>query len=91
MAKRVVYSLMQMMAWSDRRRIATINSLSGFKSATLVGTSSPEHGDNLAVISSIVHLGANPPLMGMILRPPGDDSHTYHNLMSTKVCTFNHK
>jgi flavin reductase (DIM6/NTAB) family NADH-FMN oxidoreductase RutF len=28
--------------------------------------------------------------MGMVLRPPGDDAHTYKNLLATGQCTFNH-
>ena len=67
-----------------------VNSVSGFKSATLVGSADPEGVHNLSVVSSVVHLGSSPAQMGMVLRPPGDDAHTYKNLTATGQCTFNH-
>ena len=45
---------------------------------------------NLSVVSSVVHLGSNPAQMGMVLRPPGVDAHTYKNFKATGQCTFNH-
>lgn len=77
-------------SWPPRKRARTMNSLSGFKSATLVGTSSEEGAHNLSIVSSVVHLGSTPALMGMVLRPPGADSHTYRNLCATQQCTFSH-
>ena len=77
-------------AWPSRKRARTVNSLSGFKSATLVGSADPEGVHNLSVVSSVVHLGSSPAQMGMVLRPPGDDAHTYKNLLATGQCTFNH-
>ena len=53
---------------NKRFRTNFINALSGVKSANLVGTTGP-NGDNLAIISSVFHLGADPALMGMIMRP----------------------
>jgi flavin reductase (DIM6/NTAB) family NADH-FMN oxidoreductase RutF len=72
--------------------IKMINSLSGFKSANLVGTISKEGVTNAAMISSVVHLGANPPLMGFILRPNSKESprHTYLNILDTGFFTINH-
>lgn len=56
----------------------------------LVGTIS-EHGvTNCAIFNSILHIGANPPLMGFILRPTTTERHTYSNFKSTGVCTLNH-
>ena len=52
----------------QRYRANLINSLSGFKSAVLLGSSDGKT-NNLAIISSVVHVGANPPLLGMIMRP----------------------
>ena len=77
-------------AWPSRKRARTVNSLSGFKSATLVGSVDLNGVHNLSVVSSVVHLGSNPAQMGMVLRPPGDDAHTYKNLMATGQCTFSH-
>jgi len=67
-----------------------MNSLSGFKSATLVGTTDGRGQHNLSIVSSVVHLGSSPALMGMVLRPPGVNAHTYKNLLETKQCSFNH-
>ncbi len=50
-------------------RINLVNSCTGYKSANLIGTKSNEGIPNVAVFSSIVHLGSNPPLLGFFLRP----------------------
>lgn len=80
----------ELMSWENKKRANFVTSLSGFKSATLVGTYSKEFGDNLSIVSSVVHLGSSPPMMGFVLRPPGNDSHTYKNLKTTGKCTFSH-
>ena len=80
----------ELMSWENQKRANFVTSLSGFKSATLVGTSNPEFGDNLSIVSSVVHLGSTPPLLGFVLRPPGKDSHTYKNIKATGKCTFSH-
>ena len=70
-------------------RINLINSATGYKSAQLVGSVSSEGNENLAVFSSIVHLGSNPALIGMILRPTTVPRHTYANMKATGVFTLN--
>ena len=55
-----------LMALEKHKRAHFINSLGGFKSVSLVGTSDKEGNSNLAVFSSIFHIGANPPLIGLI-------------------------
>ena len=52
-------------------RINLINSCSGYKSANLIGSVSKEGVNNLAIFSSITHLGSNPPLLGFFLRRYG--------------------
>lgn len=52
-----------------RFRAHLINGLSGFKSANLIGSVDGNRQLNLSIVSSIVHLGANPPLIGMVIRP----------------------
>ena len=86
----VRWTLPEINAWPARKRARTVNSLSGFKSATLVGTADMEGVHNLSVVSSVVHLGSSPAQLGMVLRPPGVDAHTYKNLKATGQCTFNH-
>lgn len=50
-------------AMDQRERARLINSLSGFKSANLIGTCDKQGLENLAVVSSVVHLGSNPPCL----------------------------
>ena len=40
-----------------------VNSLSGMKSANLIATKSSNGFDNLSIISSVIHIGANPALV----------------------------
>ena len=49
-------------------RINLINSCSGFKSANLIGTKSLSGVSNVAIFSSVTHIGSNPPLLGFFLR-----------------------
>ncbi|MBQ4860164.1 flavin reductase [Pseudoalteromonas sp. MMG013] len=76
--------------FDDRYRALMINSLSGFKSANLIGTTDKDGNENLAIVSSVFHLGANPPLMGMIIRPNSVPRHTLENILQTQFYTINH-
>lgn len=67
-----------------------INSLSGVKSANLIGTISKEGKTNLAIFSSVIHVGANPPMMGLLMRPVTVERHTYNNIKETGYFTINH-
>ena len=72
-----------------KTRARFINSLSGFKSANLIGTCDLDGNENLAIISSAFHLGATPPLMGMVIRPSSVERHTLENIFATKCYTIN--
>ena len=74
----------------NRRRAAFINSLSGFKSASLIGTIDSNKNTNLAIFSSVFHLGSNPSLIGFINRPDSISRHTLENIMQTNCFTINH-
>ncbi|MBF7074533.1 flavin reductase [Glaciecola sp. MH2013] len=74
----------------QRKRANFINSLSGFKGANLIGTTSVDGIDNLAVVSSVFHIGANPPLLGMIMRPHTVVRDTLQNIKQTGEYTINH-
>lgn len=74
----------------ERKRIAMINSLSGFKSLNLIGTVNKEGETNLAIFNSVMHIGANPPLMGFISRPDSVERHTVENIKQTGFYTINH-
>ena len=71
-------------------RINLINSCSGFKSANLLGTISDEGITNVAVFSSVTHLGSNPPTLGFILRPTTVPRNTHKNLKDLGYFTINH-
>lgn len=76
-----------------RQRGRLVNALSGFKSANLIGTSNTAGVHNLSIVSSVVHLGSDPALLGMVMRPPVDrerGSHTYWNIRETGCYTINH-
>lgn len=77
-------------AFEKRNRAALINSLSGFKSANLLGTMDSKNRTNLTVVSSAFHLGADPALLGVIFRPHSVPRHGLENLLETKVFTLNH-
>ena len=75
----------------QRYRATFINSLGGFKSLVLVGTSNKDGATNLAAFSSLFHIGANPPLCGLIVRPDdGAERHTLSNIEKTGCYTVNH-
>ena len=75
----------------QRYRAAFINSLGGFKSLILVGTADQMAASNLAVLNSLFHIGANPPLCGLIFRPDVADRHTLDNILETGWYTINHE
>lgn len=73
-----------------QQRINLINSLGGFKSVALVGTTDSNGNTNLSIFSSLFHIGANPPLIGMIFRPSPPERDTMRNIMETGFYTINH-
>ena len=79
-----------LMSLDKNKRVHLINSLGGFKSVALVGTSDNEGNNNLAIFSSIFHIGANPPLIGLIFRPSPPERDTYNNIIKTGYFTLNH-
>jgi flavin reductase (DIM6/NTAB) family NADH-FMN oxidoreductase RutF len=70
-------------------RANLINSISGLKQANLIGTINQNGIKNLAMFSSVIHLGANPALLAFIQRPITDTSHTYKNILHNKLFTIN--
>jgi len=73
------------------KRLNLINSITGIKPANLIGTIDETKNSNLAIFSSIVHLGSNPPLIGMVIRPIDKViRHTYANILSNGYYTINH-
>ena len=77
-------------AMEKSARTNLVNALSGFKSPLLVGSRDVGGSPNVAVFSSVFHLGANPPLMGLVSRPDTVPRDTLENIRQTGVYTLNH-
>lgn len=72
-------------------RLKIINSVTGIKPGNLIGTIGENGATNLAVFSSIIHLGSNPSLLGFISRPQTEEvGHTLRNILQTEYYTINH-
>ena len=75
----------------DKRvRVQFATSLPGVKPVCLVGTRNPAGLGNLAPFSSVIHLGSNPLLLGMITRPDVVERHTLANILESGCWTLNH-
>jgi flavin reductase (DIM6/NTAB) family NADH-FMN oxidoreductase RutF len=74
----------------QRHRATFINSLAGFRQAVLVGTTSKNKISNVAIFNSLIHLGANPALFGLISRPDSVNRDTLQNILDTKQYTLNY-
>lgn len=80
----------QIDAMEQRFRGTFINTIGGFKPVLLVGTANSKGQSNLSIFSSFFHLGANPPLFGLVVRPDVSPRHTLENILETKQLTLNH-
>ena len=76
--------------FEQRYRTAFVNSLAGFRQAVLVGTRSADGFPNLAIFNSLIHLGANPALLGLISRPDRAQRDTLENIKETGAYTLNY-
>ncbi len=74
----------------SRSRAHLINSCSGYKSANLIATKSKSGETNVAVFSSVTHLGSSPAMLSFLLRPNTVPRNTYTNLKETGYLTINH-
>jgi len=85
------YTKQQIEKMERIKRLKIINAVSGIKPANLIGTVSDEGKTNVAIFSSVVHLGSDPALMGFIMRPVGEvPRHTYENILQNGQYTINH-
>ena len=73
------------------KRLNIINNITGVKPANLIGTLNKKRKvQNCAIISSIVHLGSDPALIGFISRPTGEvRRHTLENIEENGFYTIN--
>jgi len=67
-----------------------INSITGFKSLNLLGSISEKGIPNLAVFTQVLHLGADPALLGILFRPQMPGMHSLVNIRETGWLTMNH-
>jgi flavin reductase (DIM6/NTAB) family NADH-FMN oxidoreductase RutF len=77
-------------SWERFYRANFINSLTGFKSASLIGSINAQGIPNLGMFSSMVHIGSDPALIGYINRPVAAAPHTLANIKSNGFYTVNH-
>lgn len=71
-------------------RLNLVNSITGFKPGNLIGTISESGQNNVAIVSSVLHLSSSPALIGFMQRPTTVPRHTYQNIKETGVFTINH-
>ena len=72
------------------RRLNLINSCTGYKSANLIVTKSTSGVSNVAIFSSVTHIGSNPPMISFITRPLSVRRDTYTNIKEIGYFTINH-
>lgn len=84
------WTLDQIMEEDSFFRRNLINCLSGYKSLNLIGTKSPDGVTNLAIFSQVFHIGAAPPLVGILFRPHTVKRDTLENILQTGFFTLNH-
>jgi len=80
----------EIMNMEKQERVHFANSLGGFKSVGLIGTKNKNNQTNLAIVDSILHIGSNPPLFGIVFRPGVVERHTLENILETGFYTINH-
>jgi flavin reductase (DIM6/NTAB) family NADH-FMN oxidoreductase RutF len=83
------FSIDEIKGWERFYRANFINSLQGFKPVSLLGTVSENGIPNLAIFSNIVHIGADPALIGFINRPIEAAPHTIQNIKLSGEFTIN--
>ena len=72
------------------KRLKLINSICGIRGVHLIGSKSKNNNPNLAIFSSVTHLGSNPPLLSFISRPDNIVKRdTLRNIKQTKHFTIN--
>ena len=86
----MIISKSEIQEMKSRYRATLINSIEGFKSLNLVATVGEDGITNVAPFNSIVHIGSNPPYIGMMLRPETEEHQTLKNIRNNKWYTINH-
>jgi len=84
------YTPTDLQAMDRYHRANFVNCLSGFKPAALIVSQDQVGRSNVAIFSNIVHLGADPALIGFINRPKEATPHTLANIENNGFFTMNH-
>ncbi|MEL6391552.1 MAG: flavin reductase [Bacteroidota bacterium] len=82
-------SLADIMEMESMYRRNLMNTLPGPRGVHLLGTKGHNGVENLGVFSSVVHIGANPPMLGFIMRPLTVPRQTYHHIQASGFFTLN--
>lgn len=85
----MIYTQESLAALPSRYRASLINNLAGYKQAVLVGSRSAQGLENLAMFNSLIHIGANPALYGLLFRPHTVRRDTLEHILETGFYTFN--
>jgi len=86
---KITLSLDDILQLEKQQRTNLINSLPGIRAANLIGTYNKNGETNLAIFNSVMHIGANPPYMGFIMRPVSVARGTYQNITEIGYFTIN--
>ena len=71
-------------------RLKLINSICGIRGVHLIGTKSLDSITNLAIFSSVTHIGSDPALLGFVSRPSDKVKRdTITNILATHYFTIN--
>lgn len=84
------FSREQIQSLDRRYRATMINTLAGYKQPVMIGTQSIDGVPNLALFNSLIHIGANPAMFGLLFRPATVRRDTLTNILETGVYTINY-
>jgi flavin reductase (DIM6/NTAB) family NADH-FMN oxidoreductase RutF len=84
-----IYNSTDFSSMEKQFRTNLINSIPGYKPLQLLGTVSAAGVTNLSLINSVFHLGANPPLLGVVMRPQRPENDTLNNIQQSGEFTLN--
>lgn len=88
---RMIYTKRDIEKLDRITKLKIINAVTGIKPANLIGSINNNGQTNLAIFSSVVHLGSDPALLGFIARPRTVEvGHTYCNIQENGYYTINH-
>jgi flavin reductase (DIM6/NTAB) family NADH-FMN oxidoreductase RutF len=88
--KMITITRKEIAAFEKIYRANLINGITGYKPANLIGTISETGHTNVAIISSVFHMGSDPALIGFMQRPVSVRRDTYENIRETGCYTINH-